>query len=163
MKICNAPGCVRKHYSLGYCHMHYKRLYKTGKLTINGSFEPVKRAKGKGTIDHGYHRIKNNGIRQYVHIAIVEDILGHKLPKGAHVHHVDANSANNEHSNLVVCPNQDYHLLLHRRQRAMDTCGNPDYRKCLKCKTWDHPNNMREYKRKDGTTAYYKHESCDND
>jgi CRISPR/Cas system-associated exonuclease Cas4 (RecB family) len=49
----------------------------------------------------------------YLHVAVAEAALGKKLPKGAVVHHVDLNPLNNDASNLVVCPSQSYHLLLH--------------------------------------------------
>ena len=53
------------------------------------------------------------------------------------VHHVDLDKHNNENSNLVVCPSQSYHLLLHSRTRVLDLGGDPntekycDYHKIL--------------------------------
>lgn len=69
----------------------------------------------------------------YAHVAVAEKALGHKLPKGAIVHHIDRNPTNNDSSNLVVCPSQSYHLLIHARQRVMDAGGNPNTQKI--CKT----------------------------
>jgi hypothetical protein len=89
------------------------------------------------------------------HVRIAEEVLGRALPSGAIVHHVDGNPANNEHSNLVICPNEAYHKLLHKRTAAFDATGNPDYRKCVFCKAWDSTDNMR--KRYEGN---FHHPSC---
>jgi len=45
---------------------------------------------------------------------IARKALGKSLPKGAIVHHIDGNPANNRNDNLLVC-NRSYHLLLHQR------------------------------------------------
>lgn len=45
--------------------------------------------------------------------------LGKKLPPGAIVHHVDLNPFNNEPTNLVICPDTQYHMLLHERTKAI--------------------------------------------
>lgn len=55
------------------------------------------------------------------HIVIAERALGKPLPEGAVVHHVDRDGTNNNTKslwNLIVCPDQGYHLLLHARARA---------------------------------------------
>ena len=79
------------------------------------------------------------------HRRIVENILGKRLPTEAQVHHVDENGKNNAHTNLVVCPSQAYHKLLHRRQRALDACGNANWLKCSFCKKWGDPQNLDVY------------------
>jgi len=64
------------------------------------------------------------------------------------VHHVDLDKHNNENSNLVVCPNQSYHLLLHARTKVIDLGGDPNKDKyCGGCKEL-HPLGMFN-KRKD--------------
>lgn len=71
----------------------------------------------------------------YLHVAVAEKALGKKLPKKAIVHHVDGNPLNNKPTNLVVCPSQAYHLLLHARQRIMDAGGDPNTQKvCKSCR-----------------------------
>jgi hypothetical protein len=30
MRTCSIPGCAGRHYSRGWCHMHYSRWYKHG-------------------------------------------------------------------------------------------------------------------------------------
>jgi hypothetical protein len=76
--------------------------------------------------------------RKREHVAIAEQVLGRPLPKGACVHHIDGNKANNSHDNLVICENQTYHFLLHSRAKllaaAKDQGVSPDGRKvCFAC------------------------------
>lgn len=75
------------------------------------------------------------------HVLIVEKVLGHKLRKTARVHHVDGVRDNNENRNLVACDSQRYHLLLHRRAKALRECGHVDWLHCHVCKQWDDPAN----------------------
>src|SRR5258708_6599812 len=60
------------------------------------------------------------------HELIAEQVLGHPLPKKAEIHHVDNNGLNNEHSNLVICQDHAYHMLLHARTRIVKAGGNPN-------------------------------------
>lgn len=69
------------------------------------------------------------------HRFIAEKALGHPLPKGAEVHHLDGNRKNSNPSNLVICESRKYHRLLHARQRILSIGGHPDqYRICTYCK-----------------------------
>ncbi len=76
------------------------------------------------------------------HVLIAEKALGKPLPKGVVIHHADCNKKNNTPSNLVICPNEEYHQLLHMRMRAKKECGNPNFRKCCVCKKYDDPGNL---------------------
>jgi hypothetical protein len=103
------------HYKCGYkrgeplkfIHGHNKAHWKGGKSNSNGYniiYNPEHpKADAKGYV--------------YEHILVCEKVLGKFLPPKAVVHHVDGNTKNNEPDNLVVCQNQSYHLLLHRRER----------------------------------------------
>lgn len=76
------------------------------------------------------------------HIVLAEKALGRALPKGVQVHHVDEDKKNNNPSNLVICPNQQYHMLLHKRRDALIATDNPDMRRRNFCKCWDIVENM---------------------
>lgn len=69
--------------------------------------------------------------------------MGKELPRKAIVHHVNGDSTDNRNTNLVVCPTQEYHVLLHVRTEALAECGNAALRKCKFCKEWDDPKNLK--------------------
>ncbi len=54
------------------------------------------------------------------HRAIAQDVLGKVLPKGAIVHHHNKNGLDNRNCNLVICQNESYHKLIHRRMRKLN-------------------------------------------
>lgn len=144
---CSVEGCENKKLAKGLCNRHYKIRSKYGDENF-----PIKQLapKGSGCVNSAGYRVVSS---KYEHIKIAERALGKPLPKGAIVHHVDGDRQNNEPTKLVVCPDQAYHLLLHARQRAMDACGNPGYRKCMNCGAWDDPKHMQWHK---STTYYHK-------
>lgn len=111
VEYCTAP----RRYSTGYCQAHHIRMLRYGRL------HRIKAANGEGAINSaGYRLLTINNKRVYEHIFLAEKALGKPLPTGAVVHHMDNNPANNyEPFNLVICPDQDYHLLLHRRALAL--------------------------------------------
>lgn len=86
--------------------------------------------------------VSGYGNTRRIHILMAEKAIGKSLPYGAMVHHVNENPKDNRPTNLVICPNQSYHKLLHRRTDAMNACGNANWRKCLYCKTYDAPENL---------------------
>jgi len=77
----------------------------------------VLNAKGEGTINAtGYVVIAGKD----EHISKAEKALGRPLPKGTIVHHMNRKPWDNDTPfNLVICPDQDYHLLLHRRMKEL--------------------------------------------
>lgn len=83
--------------------------------------------------DHPRDRCGANKIRE--HVIVAERALGHFLPAKAVVHHVDSNQSNNTNRNLVICQDQAYHNLLHKRTRIVKAGGDPNNdRVCGRCK-----------------------------
>lgn len=69
------------------------------------------------------------------HVLIAERAVGHVLPDGVEVHHVDGNGLNNANTNLVVCQDKAYHKLLHVRARVLSVGGDPNTQRiCSTCK-----------------------------
>lgn len=79
---------------------------------------------------------------RYEHTVVAENALRKRLPKGAIVHHVDGNRANNNEPNLVICQDNSYHRLIHKRQTALEESGDKQNRKCCLCHEWDNPKNL---------------------
>lgn len=72
----------------------------------------------------------------YGHILVAERALGHLLPAGAQVHHVDGNKRHNVNHNLVICQDTAYHKLLHYRAKIVKMGGNPNTQKfCADCQS----------------------------
>ena len=91
------------------------------------------------------------------HRLIAERVLGRVLPLGAEIHHLNGQKSDNTPSNLVICENHAYHMLLHRRQHALDACGHAGYLRCRHCREWDSPANLKVFERpKVGVDAYHK-------
>jgi len=94
-----------------FCTMHKSRLHRTGQLER-------RIRKGFHVREDGYVQIWINGERVYEHIHLAEKALGKKLPAKAIVHHMNEKAGDNHTPfNLVICPDQAYHKLLHKRAR----------------------------------------------
>lgn len=101
-----------------------------------------------------YRAINIGGRIKREHVVIAERALGHDLPKGAVVHHVDGNTNNNANNNLLICQDQAYHALIHARARVLAAGGHPDVHKiCCYCKEYKPLSEFyRATKRPDGRT-----------
>ena len=95
--------------------------------------------------------------RKPMHVLIAERAIGREFPPGAQVHHVNGVKHDNRPENLVVCPSQQYHALLHVRQKALDACGNANLRRCWFCGGYDDPKTMAP------TGSQFRHRSCYNE
>lgn len=77
------------------------------------------------TTTKSYRAVYNsNGNPIRTHVIRAERALGKPLPLGAIVHHADGTKGDN--APLVICQDQAYHLLLHRRMRIVKAGGNPN-------------------------------------
>jgi hypothetical protein len=123
--------------------MHYLRMYRNGSLS-----------KKEGHVRKtGYKYFAK--FKKFEHVIVAEKALGKPLPKCAVVHHFNEAKADNSPTNLVVCPSQKYHMLLHHRMKALAACGNPDWRPCHRCSKHDAIANMYF------TGKQYRHRSCE--
>lgn len=108
----------------------------------------------------GHPRAHTQGNYVFEHILIAERALGKFLPKGAVIHHVDGDKANNAPNNLVICQDNNYHRLLHIRTRGLKEYGNVQARKCVVCKQWDMPKNLLIYPQAQGKSTSVFHRNC---
>lgn len=69
------------------------------------------------------------------HLIIAETALGKLLTAEHPVHHHDLNRQNNANTNLVICEDAKYHMLLHARARVLWAGGDPNLDAvCSRCK-----------------------------
>lgn len=111
----NSHGCQNPNWKGGVMMGAYKQQYK------------LIYAPGHPRCCMGNHVLEQ--------ILLAEKAMGNPLPLKVVVHHHTPDQ-------LVVCENQAYHLLLHRRMRALKACGHASWRKCKFCKKYDNPNNL---------------------
>ena len=107
-----------------------------------------------------YARVIVNGKRKRLHIAIVEQVLGRELVGTEMVHHFDGDKSNDTNSNLVVCPDQEYHKLLHVRTEAYEACGDANKRRCYLCRMWDSTIRMSGVYYHNRPGKFYYHKEC---
>jgi len=87
------------------------------------------------------------------HLLIAEKVVGKLLPFPIVIHHVNGIGTDNRPENLVICENTGYHTLIHARQRALESCGHADWKKCYYCHQYDSINNLKK------SSGYY-HLKC---
>lgn len=75
----------------------------------------------------------------FEHILVAESMLGRPLEPEEVVHHYGEKTDN---SKIIVCKDRAQHNMLHQRKRALEACGNEEWRKCKYCKKWDHPEHL---------------------
>lgn len=153
--VCAVDGCGRFVQWRQWCCTHYARWLRTG--IAGGAIKPLG-PRGAGHLNkQGRVMMDVGGKKVMQHTVIATQALGKPMPPGAVVHHIDQNPSNNHPSNLVICPNEAYHKLLHQRQRAFDASGHYHWRRCTLCKQYDDPANDMWISRKKA-----HHRACDN-
>lgn len=109
--------CGRLAIRLGLCNIHYQRMRRTGKFEAS----QAKAGTGRTINSKGYVTIWRDGKAYQEHVYLAEKALGKKLPVGAQVHHMNENKADNfTPFNLIICPDQAYHILLHKRMKDLE-------------------------------------------
>jgi hypothetical protein len=79
-------------------------------------------------------RPRSTGDWRYQHDVIAEAALGHRLPDGAELHHVDEVKTNNANNNLAILQSSAEHQELHRKMRVRAAGGDPwRDRRCCDC------------------------------
>ena len=118
-RICCTEDCSEVTFSKsGICTKHYKQQWY---LKSVGRTELTQRTSEERWINMatGYVMVKHNDKLDYEHRVLAEKALGKPLPPKAIVHHTGARDDNYGLFKLVICPDQEYHALLHKRMREL--------------------------------------------
>jgi hypothetical protein len=94
-----------------------------------------------------HHRAHGHGY-VFEHTLIAEKALGKPLPREAVIHHHTSKQ-------LVICQDQGFHNLLHKRTRALKACGHASWWKCVHCKEYDPLDKLAKHSR-----GSYIHPAC---
>ena len=123
-----------------------KRIYKGGKRHGNWKGGRSVLKSGHVLIEAPGHPHADSRGRVLEHVFVAAKALKKDLPERAVVHHHDGDPGNNDPTNLVVCEDQRYHMLLHKRQTAYRATGNPNAERCAYCRAWMLPDNPEFYR-----------------
>lgn len=127
MGKCCVAGCDGDATRKQMCQKHYRRVKVHG--------DPHRTNRRNDGDGKGYLNFDGKG----AHVIAAERAIGKRLPEGAQVHHVNGDRSDNRGANLVVCPSQKYHALLHIRAKALAATGDANKRKCKVCGSYDDP------------------------
>lgn len=114
-KYCSKP-CSMKANNLK--QKLYKQQWYLNSLGRTEKLERTSKEKWVHKVT-GYIMIKPKGYLEYEHRVLAEKALGKPLPAKAVVHHMGARDDNHGPFKLVICPNQEYHMLLHKRMEEL--------------------------------------------
>lgn len=129
-------GKPRK-FIFGHAHVGKKR-------ELNNNWQGGRRKTKKGYIEIYLPEHPNARSNGYIgeHVLVCERVLGKYLPNQAVPHHINGIKDDNVKSNFVICQNESYHQLIHKRLRAYKACGHANWGKCQFCKKYDSPENL---------------------
>jgi len=113
---------------------------------------------GKTKNRDGYILVNVEGKYIKQSLLVVEKAIGKGRPAGSIIHHVDGDKGNDSNNNLVLCEDNNYHSLIHRRERMLKECGHANYRRCWICKKYDDPKNL--YKPPGVWKGSIRHRKC---
>lgn len=115
MKKC--MHCDRLQVAMNMCKMHYNRERTTANaIKLRRAFPGT----GRTPNGKGYIYLWRNGKLISEHRWLAEKALGKPLPPKAVVHHMNSKVNDNfTPFNLVICPDEAYHNLLHKRAREL--------------------------------------------
>jgi hypothetical protein len=116
---CSREGCEELGSTAsGLCLKHYKSKWYLDKV---GRTQNLVRTSEEFWIHNRTHyvMIKTDGKLVYEHRVLAEKALGKPLPKGAIIHHTGERWDNHGPFKLVICPNQAYHNLIHKRAKEL--------------------------------------------
>lgn len=102
----------------GLCLTHYKQAWYLNSVGHDGLMERTSQERWVN-IATGYIMVKQDGKLTYEHRVLAEKALGKPLPPKAIVHHTQARDDNHGYCKLVICPDQEYHLLIHKRMEEL--------------------------------------------
>lgn len=81
----------------------------------------------------GHHRADYRGLVKE-HIVVAEKALGKPIPASVIIHHHNGIRSDNRNTNLVICENHAYHVLIHARLRVFRMGFDPDlFKYCGSC------------------------------
>lgn len=135
-------------------------------MSVKGVFHPLTNGWRRDTQGYEIFRRESRDNKKIArHIVIMENSWGGPLPAATVVHHLNGDRDDNREENLLLCPDQAFHLTLHKREDALAACGNPFWISCIFCKNHDDPKSLsfrsdgRGYHlscNREQSAAYYK-------
>ncbi len=117
---CQTVDCMReaKAGRKNMCGMHYLQWWRRTLYTPRKEGEPYIRT-------DGYVAIYVDGIKVLEHRHLAELVLKRKLKGQEQVHHMNEDRSDNHTPfNLVICPDGEYHKLLHKRMKELGYANN---------------------------------------
>lgn len=103
-KECGKKFKIKKSLHRLFCSKECNKKGRTGSKSANW--------KGGRSIDgHGYFRISvGANKRKREHRIVAEKMLGRKIKRSEHVHHIDGDKTNNLPKNLFICDNSKHQI-----------------------------------------------------